>query len=635
MNQLGVAVPWGDTFEIAFNDSQTRALYGPVMRLVTITNWAYGATVLLTLTSGVTMLLASNAQRGERAAVQQRYTLDQATSKVEEEVYRMTAQARQYVVSGDPSHLVLYRREAAALGLVEERIDHLGDAGAHPDELNALSEGLRWADTLHDEQLAAIAAYRRGDDTTARQIMFGPEYERELDRVASMIERFQYRLDQRTEMEIAAATRVARLWRLASEIMLGTTGFLFFCVLYFVLKRRVLRPVVRLSDVVTRLAAQDYDVEPLDYDQVDEIGDMAQAVRIFRENGLERDRLERERSADTALRDLLSRMTQRMQGCETTRCLTEVIQRFVPEIAPELAGRLYLLDEKRNAMVEACNWLSPIHSGAEFSPNGCWALRRGVPHRPSAGNIDMPCDHLTGDADEALASLCLPLTAQRDTIGLLYFEPVEDEASGRRETPLVYLKMLAENVGLALANLRLRDALRDMAMADALTGLANRRQLDKTLNAYLADAERDNAPVSCLMLDVDHFKRFNDQFGHEAGDAVLREVGAVLANATREDGAAFRYGGEEFLLLMPGVDTERAQERAEQIRRAIASLRIKHGGQELGSITASFGVASAPEHGPGTKLVQTADAALFRAKEAGRDRVVVANVRNGDVQVAA
>ncbi len=594
------------------------------MRLSTITNWAYGATVALTLVSGTTMLLASGAQEHERAAVAQRYDLDQATEKLDLEVYALTDHARQFVNTGDETYALLHKRDLAGLASVENRIRHLQDAGARPSELALLKQALHWADTLHDEQELAIAAHRRGDEAQARQVLFGGEYERELDRAASMVERFQDQLDQRTEGEVAEASRIAQVWRTTSEIVLGLTGLLFVCVLYFIFKRRVLRPVVRLSDVVNRLAAQDFAVVPPTFGDIDEIGDMAQAIRVFRENGLERQRLEAERNADWAIRDLISRMTQRMQGCDTLLDLKDVVQRFVPEIAPELAGRLYLVDQTRNVVSEACSWLAPQHSSAEFSTLSCWALRRGLSHRPSGANIDVPCDHLDHDAHPIPDTLCLPLTAHRATLGLLYFEPRPESG---RATPEVYLNMLAENVSLALANLRLRDTLREMAMADPLTGLANRRQLEGMIEAQLAEAERRTTPVSCLMIDIDHFKRFNDVFGHEAGDMVLREVGAVLRHATREDGHAFRYGGEEFLLLMPGANAEQALARAEEIRVRIAALEVSHHNGELGPITASIGVATAPAQCTFDRLIQTADTAVYRAKALGRDRVVSASAR--------
>jgi len=169
------------------------------MRLSTITNYAYGATVALTLASGAVMLMASSAEEKERAAVEQRAIFDQLTATLAEDAYRQTEQARAYVITGDPSHIIAYQREKATLRSVEQRIAHLRDRGASVSELAALQQGLHWADALTAEQETAISAAQRGDGETARTILFGDEYGRELDRIAAQIGKFQYMLDQRTE----------------------------------------------------------------------------------------------------------------------------------------------------------------------------------------------------------------------------------------------------------------------------------------------------------------------------------------------------------------------------------------------------------------------------------------------------
>jgi hypothetical protein len=137
------------------------------MRLSTITNWAYGATVALTLVSGTTMLLASNTQQRERDAVAQRYRLDQATADLEHEIFALTDHARQYLNTGDDSYAVLYRSDVAGLASIEERLRHVRDAGASASELDLLAQAMRWADTLHDEQKAALATHDRGDEAGA------------------------------------------------------------------------------------------------------------------------------------------------------------------------------------------------------------------------------------------------------------------------------------------------------------------------------------------------------------------------------------------------------------------------------------------------------------------------------------
>jgi diguanylate cyclase (GGDEF)-like protein len=204
-------------------------------------------------------------------------------------------------------------------------------------------------------------------------------------------------------------------------------------------------------------------------------------------------------------------------------------------------------------------------------------------------------------------------------VGLLYLEGKEE----REETDTVHV--LSETIALALVNLRLREKLRSQSVRDPLTALYNRRYLDETLELELARGLRAKTPIAVIMLDIDHFKKFNDAFGHEAGDQVLKEVADVLATSMRRGDVAGRFGGEEFLLIMPGADLERAMSRADTMRETIGALDLAKGGQKLGRVTASFGVAIFPVDGETSHaLVQTADKALYAAKAAGRNRVIAA-----------
>lgn len=184
---------------------------------------------------------------------------------------------------------------------------------------------------------------------------------------------------------------------------------------------------------------------------------------------------------------------------------------------------------------------------------------------------------------------------------------------------------MADGVALAVANLRLREALRQESIRDPLTDLFNRRYMEESLERKVLRALRNQQPVGIIMLDIDHFKRINDTYGHATGDAVLRQLGDFLKEHTRGDDIACRYGGEEFTLILPEATREQTRLRAEQLRQDFKTLRIQHGGQVLDLITLLFGVAAYPDHGTTRDAVlRAADTALYRAKHAGRDRVVVA-----------
>jgi len=189
---------------------------------------------------------------------------------------------------------------------------------------------------------------------------------------------------------------------------------------------------------------------------------------------------------------------------------------------------------------------------------------------------------------------------------------------------------LAENLGLALANLKLRENLQHQAIRDPLTGLFNRRYLEETLGRELNRAQRAGAPVGVVMMDLDHFKQFNDTYGHSAGDALLSAVGALLQKEIRREDIACRYGGEEFVIIMPGASLEVTLDRAEKLQKMIKKLQVGYLGKSLPCTTISAGVAVFPDHDPtGEALIQKADAALYRAKLEGRDRTVaVRNLEN-------
>nr|WP_276533281.1 diguanylate cyclase [Enterobacter hormaechei] len=562
------------------------------------------------------MLMASHADNVERQAVKQRQIFDQLTEEIEAETWMLSDLARLYAIKKEPDVLKTYQAKEGELKNIERKLGQLKDTGATGEELALLYEGLKIVDGLQDEQQAAIASVARGEEQQAIALLFGKIYELEMERAQSKIDHFRVLLDKRIIADVQAATNTSKTLRTASEMMVGLTALLFLFVMGFILKHRVLRPVVRLSDVVHRLASQDYAVETPNFNQVDEIGDMAQAIRIFRENGLARQRLEKERDADWAIRELLARMTQRLQGCENVSDVIEVAELFAPNIAPGVAGRLYILDRNPWEMRCAAEWLSPQGEKNAFHPDQCWAIRRGQSHPPVNGEPDIGCQHLPESQKDS--SFCVPLFAQGEAIGLLSFQNITPETAPSR----AYLELMAEALGLALANQRLRDALLEKALFDPLTGLRNRHHLEDTLRTQIAQAMRNDEPVSCMMIDIDHFKSINDRFGHEAGDHVIKSVATIVQRAVHDAGLAFRFGGEEFLVLLTGADEEAAHACATEIYNGVHTLSLRYGLAEIGPVDVSIGIASYPQHAQSDDLLRAADVALYRAKELGRSRIV-------------
>lgn len=586
------------------------------MKISTITNWAYGVTVLLTVLSGIAFILSVDSAHDERKAVEVHLVLNELGEQLEIDAELRTDEARLYVMRGEAAHLAAFEVYNAEEHRLEEKARHAEEFGATSDELALLLEINKQADTLEAIELKAIKAYQAGDAQAAQDLLFGEEHYQHHIQLVKDVEKFREMVGARTSVELELAKLRSDWFGLTARIMLGLTAALFLAVLYFVLRRRVALPLTRMTGIVKRLATQDYEVEvPLDGRQ-DEIGELNAAIHIFRQNGLERERLDAERRRDLKMKDLILQMMHRLQACQKLDELSDVVSRFAPQIFPELAGGLYVLNDQRTALRRAGAWKTPQPSLASFSPDDCWGLRRGRAHVSHNGKEDVNCQHL---ADTSSSALCVPLTAQGDIIGLLSFKDLSEGEDTIQEAQL-YLEMIAENVALAVANLQLRDRLTQLAVRDALTGLQNRRSLDQTMS----DRARENATgrLTCMMLDIDHFKRFNDEFGHDAGDLVMQSFAGILMESVGKRGTCYRFGGEEFVILLPNLPRDEAFALAEEIRRQAARMTLTHRGAVLAPVTVSIGVASTPDGGPLSSLRTRADVALLKAKDAGRDRTV-------------
>lgn len=319
--------------------------------------------------------------------------------------------------------------------------------------------------------------------------------------------------------------------------------------------------------------------------------------------------------------ETLLNLSELLQSCtdweEANATVLETTQRLFPGIS----GSLFIYRESRDVLMHAVSWgdssltSSTSAQPEPLHPEDCWALRLGRPHSVNSPGA-FRCRHLHGSTQP---SICLPVHGQGQALGLLVLSVDADEDIKHR------LTALASRIGPGFANLKLRESLRSLALRDTLTGLYNRRYMEEALKRLFLSSRHSDKPFSVLMIDIDHFKRFNDTFGHAAGDAVLAAIAKCLKNTVRTTDFACRYGGEELVVLMPDTSLDSAMERADVIRVAIRESSITHDGQTLPACTASFGVAVSPTYGDNTPdLFKAADAALYRAKAEGRDRVCAA-----------
>ncbi len=261
-------------------------------------------------------------------------------------------------------------------------------------------------------------------------------------------------------------------------------------------------------------------------------------------------------------------------------------------------------------------------------PEDCWALRRGKLHLADEPGSSLICPHVMAEGEPVHPYVCIPLMARGTTIGLLHIA-----FHGQLKLHGAYVERLkvglsqsfSERIALALDNLRLRETLRQQSLHDPLTGLFNRRYMETTLDREMARSKRNGVSLGVIMMDIDKFKDFNDTFGHEAGDAMLKALGSFLQSPVRKEDIVCRYGGEEFIIILPGASLKVSAARARKLCEEIKPLTAEYGSNRLGPISLSLGVAAFPDHGSTwTEVVQAADLALLRAKKEGRARVIIA-----------
>lgn len=323
---------------------------------------------------------------------------------------------------------------------------------------------------------------------------------------------------------------------------------------------------------------------------------------------------------------LLLEMSDVMLACDNTQELSDITVKFCGKVLSFSSGIFYLMQPSGGFLETSATWGAPLSNSSDFKPNQCWGLRLGHIYQAGLSRKELVCEHVKNTNHVDIIYLCVPLRAQNDVFGLLYMEvSLKDRIHKQLNSDeLLLINAFAELAALALANAKLRENLRYQAIRDPLTTLYNRRHLEEFIHQQIHQSERNKTSVAILMLDIDHFKKINDECGHAAGDAVLKELGQLLLNEIRPGDIASRYGGEEFILVLYNTDAETAKERAETIRKSVASMRVKSHGNDVNSITVSIGIAVYPQDGiSGTELIALSDKALYSAKHSGRNKVVL------------
>ena len=420
------------------------------------------------------------------------------------------------------------------------------------------------------------------------------------------------------------------------------------------LSRSLTVPIRSLTRAAYLLEKGDLN-EPVSVSRQDEIGLLAAAFERMRHE-VRRSRLEskavitEQRQAEEAMQDAhaeqrqqieelklyademkhLSWIGEALQKAATPEECSASLTPLVPKLFPDQSGGLFLFGASHLEVKPLSLWGDRPPGEKDLARLDLMAVRSGhSPQTLPARDGIRPAAR--GSASRPADTLCVPLVSKGDVLGFLYLRPSGASASAEVPPPahVHYLAMtVADQCALTLSNLILRDRLRQQSIRDPLTGLFNRRYLDETMEREVLRAKRLNSPVGVILADIDHFKAFNDTHGHEAGDAALTLLGKLFRKSIRGSDIACRYGGEEFILILPGAGLDGSLMRAEKIRAEVEGSAFELQDKKIGRVTISVGVAAFPDMGrTSNEVFQAADAALYRAKKEGRNRVVSAQAK--------
>jgi len=320
---------------------------------------------------------------------------------------------------------------------------------------------------------------------------------------------------------------------------------------------------------------------------------------------------------------ILTEMRDMLQACSKMDEIAPIIMGFMKKLFPSSQGALFLLSNSRTDLESVVTWGDFPAAAVNniFPPDACWGLRRGRAHVVEDVSIGPNCPHLVHTVPAPY--VCLPLMAKGDILGLLHLKNIRPGINSDIADLGQMAVTLSEYLSLSIANVKPSETLSRQSIQDQQSGLYNRRFMEESLHREIMRAARKKTSIGIIMGDIDHFKKFNDDYGHAAGDKIITHVGKIINDRFRGSDVACRYGGEEFLIILPETSLEDTFKRAEALREEIKKMEAVFPGQVAGTITMSLGVAAYPEKGLRMEdVLRVADTALYKAKQEGRDRVI-------------
>jgi diguanylate cyclase (GGDEF)-like protein len=337
-------------------------------------------------------------------------------------------------------------------------------------------------------------------------------------------------------------------------------------------------------------------------------------ARLFESNKqlkIQSKALEEKARSISLLNEMGENFTSALSGDE----IYKICAKYTQKMFPNFKGIIWTHSKIKNKLEATSQWghekpLEKLH----IFPEACLAFQKRMIQISS-------CPH---SRNKNVSYICLPILSSDECYGVL---SITFDLPMLSPTEQDLMAQIARSLALALTNLMLRDSLYEMSIHDYMTGLYNRRYMEEMLSKALANAKRKGSTLGLIMFDIDFFKNFNDTYGHEMGDLILKKIGECLKEEFREEDILCRFGGEEFLIILIGSSEKMTLRRAENLRKEVQNLQVSMRSQELKQLTISLGVATFPENGMSEKeLFHAVDKALYQAKETGRNRVCLAEV---------